>query len=102
MHFVCALRNSMVKIEIAYVAQNQAYFYQILELPVNTTVEQALELSDIYCNFPETKTLTVGIFAKAVSRTQLLVTGDRIELYRPLTLNPKDRRKLLSKSSKKA
>jgi putative ubiquitin-RnfH superfamily antitoxin RatB of RatAB toxin-antitoxin module len=35
----------------------------------------------------------VGIFGRVVARTQPLVDGDRIELYRPLCIDPKSARR---------
>ena len=34
-----------------------------------------------------------GVFGKRVSRTRKLASGDRVEIYRPLTYDPKDSRR---------
>lgn len=38
----------------------------------------------------------VGVFGKPRQLSDLVAPGDRIELYRPLTMDPKDRRRLLA------
>jgi putative ubiquitin-RnfH superfamily antitoxin RatB of RatAB toxin-antitoxin module len=35
----------------------------------------------------------VGIFGRVVARTQMLADGDRVEIYRPLTVDPKTARR---------
>ena len=37
--------------------------------------------------------LKLGVFGKAVSPTQVLRDGDRVEIYRPLEADPKEVRK---------
>jgi len=40
--------------------------------------------------------LSVGIYAKKVSLDTLLEEGDRVEIYRPLTADPKEVRRQLA------
>ena len=46
--------------------------------------------------------LMVGIFGQPVSVQQLLQAGDRIEIYRPLRLDPKTARRLVAKAERKS
>jgi putative ubiquitin-RnfH superfamily antitoxin RatB of RatAB toxin-antitoxin module len=41
----------------------------------------------------------VGIFGRVVARTQALVDGDRVELYRPLCVDPKSARRHRAQAS---
>ena len=68
---------------------------QHLQLVAGTTVQQALQQSNLFQAFPELaeQTLAVGIFGRRVKNTQVLSDGDRIELYRPLRFDPKESRR---------
>ena len=54
------------------------------------------ELSGILKEFPEInlQQQRVGIFSEFVELDAMLHDGDRIEIYRPLFIDPKQRRKL--------
>jgi putative ubiquitin-RnfH superfamily antitoxin RatB of RatAB toxin-antitoxin module len=43
----------------------------------------------------------VGIYSKIVAKDTPLRDGDRIELYRPLAIDPKEKRRLLARKNKK-
>lgn len=63
-----------------------------LNVPDETTVEQALHMSHMLEKHPEIDLVEnkVGIFAKLVKLDQLLREGDRVEIYRPLPRKPRD------------
>ncbi|KTD15121.1 Persistence and stress-resistance antitoxin PasI [Legionella gratiana] len=94
----------MVKIEVVYVPLKKTVVHKILELKLGATVSDALHASEIYVTYPETRSFPVGIFSKQVSLDQVLKEGDRIEIYRPLILDPKENRrkkaKVLSEKNK--
>ena len=90
----------MVKIELVYSAEDKSIFYLTMDLPLGTTVGAALNLSAIYDIHPETSSLAVGIYSKIASKDTLLRDGDRIELYRPLRRDPKEKRRQLAKVKK--
>ena len=75
-------------------------WHHSFEVARHTSVEEALNLSGIYTHYPETKSLSVGIFGKTVSLSQTLLGQERIEIYRPLTLNPMDKRRLRAQKTK--
>lgn len=83
----------MVKIEIVYVSAERQMVQLALELYTGASVQDALIASGIYHSHPETKHLPVGIYAKQVSLDTVLKTKDRIEIYRPLALDPKEIRR---------
>ena len=60
------------------------------------TVAEVLKAVGLFDIYPETATLDVGIFSKKVKFDTIIKTGDRIEVYRPLKIDPKTRRRLLS------
>ena len=62
----------------------------------SASVADALRLSGIEERFPDVSfdELQVGIWGKPVERTQALRDGDRVEIYRPLELDPREARRL--------
>lgn len=67
-----------------------------LRVPEGTTARQAVALADLPALFPDLPDETfsqapLGIFGKALRDpdTQLLREGDRVEVYRPLAIDPK-------------
>jgi uncharacterized protein len=62
-----------------------------VELPAGATVSQALRASGIGAEFPslELEAQTVGVWGRHVSLDDVLHEGDRIEIYRPLRVDPK-------------
>ncbi|MGY6276514.1 RnfH family protein [Methylomonas sp. MgM2] len=61
-----------------------------LEVPDESTVQQAIELSGLLTLYP-TIDLTkqkVGIFGKLTKLDALIKDGDRVEIYRPITADP--------------
>ncbi|TAL58466.1 MAG: RnfH family protein [Legionella sp.] len=91
----------MVRVELVYIAQDQTIVHQRLELPEGAIVHDALKQSGIYLSHPETQELVVGIYAKPVSLERVLQDGDRLELYRALLRDPKEKRRLQAKRVKK-
>lgn len=66
-----------------------------LDVPVGTTVEDAVRLSGLdLVTAPGAGPLRVGIWNRAVPLNQRVRDGDRIEIYRPLTVDPKEGRRL--------
>ncbi|MDF1683992.1 MAG: RnfH family protein [Legionellaceae bacterium] len=57
------------------------------------TVADALAASRLFEQYPETKNLVVGIFSQKVSLDTLVKPGDRVEVYRPLISDPKEKRR---------
>ena len=64
------------------------------------TALDAIEQSGIRAQVELTEPLSLGIFGvKLQDHTQPLAAGDRVEIYRALTINPKDiRRKRAEKN----
>lgn len=62
-----------------------------LQLSAGSTVLQALQASGLLQTFPQfdTSTLALGVWGKNASLTQALQGKDRVEIYRPLTVDPK-------------
>lgn len=66
-----------------------------LRVPNGTTVADAVERSSLASRFPEiaASQLNCAIFGRAVSNSQTLIEGDRVEILRPLIADPKENRR---------
>jgi putative ubiquitin-RnfH superfamily antitoxin RatB of RatAB toxin-antitoxin module len=62
-----------------------------VELPQGSTVLQALQASGIALEFPglELSAETIGVWGRKASPDEAAHDGDRIEVYRPLRVDPK-------------
>jgi hypothetical protein len=67
-----------------------------LELPRGARVRDALTASGMRFDLG-----AVGIFGRRVSADTPLADGDRVEIYRPLHLDPKERRRRRAKKARK-
>ncbi|MGB5335325.1 MAG: RnfH family protein, partial [Woeseiaceae bacterium] len=67
-------------------------------LPEGATVSDALSASGLERRFPQVdfSALQAGIWGHIVARDKVLNGGDRVEVYRPLKLNPKEARRQLA------
>lgn len=81
-----------MKIEVAYALRDEQYLF-VQEVGKGTTVQQALQDSELLQRFPELNIDKVGIFGKLVTADTVLREMDRIEVYRPLKADPRDRRR---------
>lgn len=87
----------MVEIELVYAPAEGLLVQKYFSLEPGTTVADALEASGIFTSHPETKDFAVGIFSKQVSLNYLVKPGDRIEIYRPLIIDPMEKRRQRAK-----
>lgn len=83
-----------ISIEIAY-ARPEKQILIPLTVSKQSTAHEAIIASEILKKCPElTQTpLTIGIFGKQCALDAPLRQGDRIEIYRPLMLDPKQARR---------
>lgn len=99
------MAEGMMKVEVVYAAVDRQSLLSV-EVPVGTTLRQALLLSGIGTQFPELdlSQCTVGIFGKVVADAEqrLMKQGERIEIYRPLLADPKEVRRLRAAKAAKA
>lgn len=89
----------MVNVEIIYIPATNAAIHLRLEMPTGATVADALQQSGLAAKNPEIINFNLGIFSKQVEPQAILKPGDRIEIYRPLTVDPKQKRRERAKAS---
>lgn len=83
-----------VKVEVVYAgAERQSLL--IVDIEQGQTAMDAIQLSGILQQFPEIDlpNSEIGIFSQKVSPDHVLEQGDRVEIYRDLLIDPKDRRR---------
>ena len=77
---------------------------ELLEFTVSShrTVGQIIDESGIYDLFPGQglESAAVGIWGRPVDRDQRVRDGDRIEIYRPLKMDPREARRRLAESGR--
>lgn len=84
----------VIDIEVVF-ADEQRQFILLLQVMEGCTVQVAIEQSGVLNEFP-TLNLTrnkIGIFGKEVNLDTVLQAGDRVEIYRPLLIDPKQARR---------
>ena len=84
-----------MQVEVAY-ANSQEQALLKVEVAAGTTAEQAVLQSGILTQFQEIdwSSCNIGIFSEPIAKDQLLQEGDRVEIYRPLKIDPKEARRL--------
>ncbi len=84
----------MIDVQVCY-AGPPSQFLQTLSVPVGTTLQQAILQSGVQCHAAEMDLTVckVGIYGKIKPLETILRERDRIEIYRPLTADPKDARR---------
>jgi putative ubiquitin-RnfH superfamily antitoxin RatB of RatAB toxin-antitoxin module len=79
-----------MKVTIVYAKPSRQTVIGV-DLPDGATVQQALEKSGVLRQFPEIDLTQqkVGIYGKATTLETVVEDGTRIEIYRPITADPK-------------
>ena len=87
-------RDHMIRIEIAYACAQEAELIS-LNVKVGTTVMEAIELSSIQSKYPciDFSINKTGIYGRQCLDGTMLKEGDRVEIYRPLQVDPKKNRR---------
>ena len=91
-----------MKVDVVYASKTRQHLIQ-LELPEGSTVQNVIDASNILTEFPEIDLHqnAVGIFGKKTTLSTQLTNGDRIEIYRPLALDPMQKRRNLARLTEK-
>jgi len=81
-------------VEVAYALPEEQVIISI-KVPTKSDVKQAIKKSGIQKKFPniDLSKNKVGIFGKKTTLNHPLKNRDRIEIYRPLILDPKEMRR---------
>ncbi|GKX63083.1 UPF0125 protein [Pragia fontium] len=90
-----------LQIEVVYALPERQYI-KTLTVPQGTTVEQAILASGILAERSDIDLAVnkVGVFSRGVKLADVLQDGDRVEIYRPLTADPKELRRIRTERAK--
>ena len=88
------MASKTILVKVVYVSNSHQEVASVT-LPVNSTVEHAIKQSGILqkCSEIDVSKNAVGIYGKVVQYTKILQDQDRVEIYRPLTINPRRARR---------
>jgi putative ubiquitin-RnfH superfamily antitoxin RatB of RatAB toxin-antitoxin module len=83
------------KIEIIYALPSEQVLIEC-EISEFSTVREVITASNILIKYPEIDLAinSVGIFSQPANVDDEVHAGDRIEIYRPLTIDPKEARRI--------
>ncbi len=91
----------LITVEVAYALPHRQQLIE-LQVPLGTTAFEAVQQSGIVAQFPEIdlESVKMGIFGQALGtkglklpKEHVLRVKDRVEIYRPLIVDPKEVRK---------
>ena len=83
------MKPLQVTVDVVF-ARPERQILRCVQLPAGSTVEDALAASGLA---EEARPGGVGIHGKAVPAKTVVRDGDRVEIYRPLHVDPKDLRR---------
>jgi uncharacterized protein len=95
------VKKELIQVEVAYALPVKQQIIE-LQVPSGTTAFEAVKQSGIVAQFPEIdiENVKMGIFGKALGtkglkppKNQVLERMDRVEIYRPLIIDPKEIRR---------
>ena len=88
---------------VAYATRERQYLWAV-DVSPDATIAEAIEAARQLADEPDVPwdTAPVGIFSEPRERSDLPVEGDRVELYRPLANDPRDRRRASVQKQRKS
>lgn len=95
--------DDVISVEVAYGLPTEQVLLT-LTVPAGTTLRQAVRLSRVAERFPEIdpERVSLGVFGKLEKDPdgRVLRAGERVEIYRPLLIDPKEARRLRAERAK--
>jgi len=90
-----------IRVEVAYARPDQQFLVAI-DMDAGSTLGDAIRASGILDDCPEIDLARnrTGIFSRFAKLDKVLGNGDRVEIYRPLTADPREVRRELAKLGK--
>lgn len=95
-------QDNIISVQVVYATPERQVIVNTA-VPENATIEFAIKQSGLLTEFPEINLEAngVGVFSERRKLSDSMRAGDRVEIYRPLTLDPKEiRRRRAAAASK--
>lgn len=91
------MTGSTIDVEVVFALPERQALIEV-SLPGGASVADAIEASGVRREFPdlELDACDVGVWGRIVKRNRTLRQGDRVEIYRPLQIDPKEARRQLA------
>ncbi len=88
---------SKIEVELVFALPDRQVL-RTLVVAADANVREVIRDSDIQAEFVDVEigNLSIGIWGTEVAPDQILKQGDRIEIYRPLELEPREARRQLA------
>lgn len=103
---VLAIRAPALRVSVVFAARRRHVQEVILEMPAGATVGEAVQRSGLLAGVDATvlSACVVGVWGLRCDLRRLLRTHDRVEIYRPLTVDPQEarRQRFVRQGSKRA
>jgi putative ubiquitin-RnfH superfamily antitoxin RatB of RatAB toxin-antitoxin module len=87
-------------VEVVYLSSSQHCFSISLKVSQGATIEYAIMASGVCEVCPEIDLAknNVGVFGCVLPLSHVLLDGDRVEIYRPLEVDPKEARRIMART----
>ena len=91
------MTHADIKVEIVFATADKQVLCE-LTVPPDATIADVIEMSAVAERFPEhdLDAMQVGVWSHPADRRQAVCNGDRVELYRPLEMDPREARRQLA------
>jgi putative ubiquitin-RnfH superfamily antitoxin RatB of RatAB toxin-antitoxin module len=88
---------------VAYATRERQYLWAV-DVPAGATIADVIEAARQLADEPDVpwETAPVGIFGQLRERSDCPAEGDRVEIYRPLPSDPRDKRRERVQKQRKA
>jgi putative ubiquitin-RnfH superfamily antitoxin RatB of RatAB toxin-antitoxin module len=83
-----------IVVEVAYALPHRQWLIE-LSVPPGTTCREVLLRSGLSRECPglDVDRLAIGVFGEVCESTRIVEEGDRVEVYRPLLIDPREQRR---------
>lgn len=90
-----------IRVSVACASPDRVFLRDV-QLPPGACVDDAIAASGLREAWPDVQISAnrLGIFARKASSDTALADGDRVEVYRPLKIDPKEARRMRAKNTK--
>ena len=91
------MAEANIQVEIIFATADEQLL-SVLTVPANATIGDVIAMSALAEHFPEHDlgAMRVGVWGHPADRSQAVRDGDRIEIYRPLEIDPRVARRQLA------
>jgi len=92
--FIVGQESGLMDVEVAYALPDNQLIIS-LSVPNDSNVEQVIKASGIMQRYPQIdlEKDKIGIFSKVCKLDKIMKPGDRVEIYRSLIVDPKEKRR---------